>query len=393
MARKVTKHRESINEFMRGTLKLRITNIVWSFDATADDGVVVMKLWQKDRQTLPNGTERIGVWRPVPAEEVKLGRKERLHNVQRLKAGETTFAIVRGFPDSHDKAPFVYENDRLYKLGRVEVDPNGTEYAIVERVVSIDEFLNRDATEVSAFELSSLLATLGAPVVLTKNNKPDAEKNYRVRPGHPGDMLDGFWTGQPAAVEPGAAFALHLVERNQEVWIGDYLGAIEDAGSRFSLIVGNVQHFKVTDLDLANPAQQRLRDALRQPGAVTYSYIDSSHWDGYELTGSARAPEGPAYKMAQVKRRLHQQVFRTKVFSRYGKACVVTGCDVEELLEAAHLAGSRWQDGDNDAQHGIPLRVDIHRAYDKGLLTLDQNHRIVDLDPALEQHYGQYRQR
>ena len=78
---------------------------------------------------------------------------------------------------------------------------------------------------------------------------------------------------------------------------------------------------------------------------------------------------------------------------RHGKACVVTGCDIEELLEAAHLDGSRWQDGENTAQHGIPLRVDIHRAYDKGLLTLDQSHRITYLDPALERQYGQYRQR
>ncbi|MEM5341479.1 HNH endonuclease signature motif containing protein [Paraburkholderia azotifigens] len=352
-----------------------------------------MKLWQKDRQTLPNGTERIGVWRPVPVDEVKLGRKERLRNVQRLKAGETTFAIVRGFPDSHARDPFVYECDRLYKLGRVEVDPDGTEYAVVERVVSIREFLNRGATEITASGLATLLASLGAPVVLTKNNKPDAEKNYRARTGHPGDMLNGYWNGQPAAVEPGAAFALHLIERNQEIWLGDYLGAIEEEGSsRFSLIVGNAQRFHVTDLDFKTPIQQRLKEALKQAGAVTYSYIDPSHWDGCDENHADRTPEGPAYKMAQVKQRLHQRAFRAAVFLRHGKACVVTGCDVEELLEAAHLDGSRWQEGENTAQHGIPLRVDIHRAYDKGLLTLDQSHRIMYLDPSLEPQYGQYRQ-
>ncbi|WP_196483802.1 HNH endonuclease [Burkholderia vietnamiensis] len=392
---KITKHEESINEFIRDTLKLNITNIVWSFDAYADDGVVVMKLWQKNRQTLPDGTERIGIWSPVPDNEVKLGRKERLRNVERLKAGETTYGIVRGYRDSYDKNPHVYENDCLYKLGRVEIDSDGIEYAVVERVVSIDEFLNRGATGITASELTVLLASLGAPIVITKNNKPDAEQNYRPRPRHPGDMVDGYWTGQPAAVEPGAAFALHLVERNQELWLGDYLGTVDEGGGRFSLIVGNAQRFHITDLDFAAPSQQRLKDALKQPGAVTYSYVDPSRLDGSEdeESGVHRTSDGPAYKMTQVKQRLHQRAFRAAVFARHGKKCVVTGCDVEELLEAAHLDGSNWQDGHNTAYDGIPLRVDIHRAYDKGLITLDNHHRISEIEPALEQQYGQYRRR
>lgn len=391
--KKITKHKERINAFIQNTLKLKLTNIVWSYDAYADDGTVVMKLWQKERQTLPDGTERIGIWSPIPDNEVQRGRKERLRNVARLKAGEATFAIVRGYLDSYDKDPHVYESDHLYKLGRVEVDSNGKEYAVVEGVVSIDEFLNGRAPRISASELTTLLASLGAPIVVTKNNKPDAEQNYRPHPRHPGDMLDGYWSGQPAAVHPGAAFALHLVERNQELWLGDYLGTVDEGSGRFSLIVGNAQHFCITDLDFASPAQQWLKSALKQAGAVTYSYFDPAHWDGNEDEESTlgRVLDSPAYKMSQVKHRLHQRAFRAAVFARHGKKCVVTGCDVEALLEAAHLDGSNWQDGHNTASDGIPLRVDIHRAYDNGLLTLDKHHRIANLHPTLERQYGQYR--
>jgi len=393
--KKITKHKERINAFIRNTLKLRITNIVWSFDAYADDGAVVMKLWQKDRQTLPDGTERIRIWKPVPDNEVKHGRKERLHNIERLKAGEATYAIVRGYPDSYDKDPHVYENDRLYKLGRVEIDSNGKEYAAVEGVVSIYEFLNRRSSGISVSELTAVLASLGVPVVITKNNKPDAEQNYRPHPRNLGDMLDGYWSGQPTAVDPGAAFALHLVERNQELWLGDYLGTVDEGDGRFSLIVGNAQHFHIADLDFTAPVQELLKGALKQAGAVTYSYIDPSHWRGNdgEENASRRTLDGPAYKMTQVKQRLHQHAFRAAVFARHGKKCVVTGCDVEALLEAAHLDGSNWQDGRNTAADGIPLRVDIHRAYDNGLLTLDEQHRIRSLDPTLERQYGQYRSR
>lgn len=393
--KKITKQKERINAFIQNTLKLKLTNIVWSFDAYAEDGAVVMKLWQKDRQTLPDGTVRIGIWRPIPENEVKRGRKERLRNVERLKAGGATYAIVRGYPDSNDKDPHMYENDHLYRLGRVEVDSNGKEYAVVEGVVSVDEFLNRRALRISASELTALLASLGVPIVITKNNKPDSEQNYRPHPCHPGDMLDGYWSGQPVVVDPGRAFALHLVERNQELWLGDYLGTVDEGGGRFSLIVGSAQHFHITDLDFASPAQQRLKAALKQAGAVTYSYIDPSHWEGNEdeKNTSGGVLDGPAYKMAQVKQRLHQRAFRAAVFARHGKKCVVTGCNVEALLEAAHLDGRIWQDGQNTAADGIPLRVDIHRAYDNGLLTLDEHHRIINLDPTLERQYGQFRRR
>ncbi|WP_241292100.1 HNH endonuclease [Burkholderia stabilis] len=393
---RIKKHKESINVFMQETLKLHIRNKLWSYDATADDGIVVMKLWQKDRQALPDGRERIGIWRPVPKSEVKLGRRERQNNIERMSAGAKTYAIVRGHPDSHDRDSYVYENDRVYELGRIEVEPDGAKYAVVERVMTIAEFLSRNegpnSDDITAVDLTALLASLGTRTVVTKNNRPDAEQNYRPNPDHRDQMLDGYWVGQPANVSPANAFALHLVERNKEVWLGEYLGTIDEGDGRFSLIVGSVQRFHVPDLDFSNPMQQPLRKALKKPGAVTYSYFDPDDWER-AVTDNARTPDGPVFKMSTIKQRRHQQAFRAAVFARHGKACMVTQCNVEELLEAAHLTGSNWQDGDNTADHGIPLRVDIHRAYDRGLLTLDRNHQIDHLDATLEEQYGQYRYR
>lgn len=390
---KVRKHKQLISAFIRDTLGLSLTNTVWSWDAYGDDGVVVMKLWQKDRETLPDGTERIGVWDPVGDEEVKHAGKERLNNLKRMKAGGLTYALIRGYPDSYKTVSGVYENDRLYKLrSDVEVDANGREYAVVERVVTIEEFVNRGATAITAADFTALLASLGVPSVITKNHHPESEKNYRSRPRHPGDMLDGYWMGQPGRVVPGASFAIHLVERNKELWLGDYLGTIDEGEGRFSLIIGDAQRFHIADLDFDNPVQKRLRDVLKQPGAVTYSYVEPENWEGaVDLDIAVEAlSEGPAYKVAQIKQRLHQRAFRAAVFAQHGKKCVVTGCDVEELLEAAHLDGCNWQAGDNTAADGIPLRVDIHRAYDRGLLKLDENFQIVDLAPALEGQYKQY---
>ena len=67
-----------------------------------------------------------------------------------------------------------------------------------------------------------------------------------------------------------------------------------------------------------------------------------------------------------------------------------TFCQVEALLDAAHLPGTNWANGDNSPDDGIPLRVDLHRALDASLIRLDTQHRLIYVDPDLEAEYGQY---
>lgn len=69
---------------------------------------------------------------------------------------------------------------------------------------------------------------------------------------------------------------------------------------------------------------------------------------------------------------------------------MITDCDVVEMLDAAHLPGRDWRAGHNLATDGIPLRVDLHRAFDAGLIELDAHHRLVAIDPRLERQYGRY---
>lgn len=147
-------------------------------------------------------------------------------------------------------------------------------------------------------------------------------------------------------------------------------------------------------LNLNDPQQTKLKAILRKDGPVSYSYFDSPATDAAtndDTIGSALA--GPVFKMSQVKQWLQQQSFRSKVFARHGKQCVVTKCKVEALLEAAHLHGRVWHAGDNTGDDGIPLRVDIHRAYDHRLITVDDEHRVSGIAPELLEQYGQYRQR
>ncbi|MGF6727686.1 hypothetical protein P3T43_007078 [Paraburkholderia sp. GAS41] len=143
--RMTRKNQQTINEFLLYTLNLKLANRTWSWDAYGED-VVVLTLWEKHRETLPDETERIEVWSPMLwRKPAKVGRNERRKNIDRLNEGGTTYAILRGGNGSDEREAWDYDGDRLYKLSRVVVDHDGYEYAIVDCSISIDEFLARQA--------------------------------------------------------------------------------------------------------------------------------------------------------------------------------------------------------------------------------------------------------
>jgi putative restriction endonuclease len=65
-----------------------------------------------------------------------------------------------------------------------------------------------------------------------------------------------------------------------------------------------------------------------------------------------------------------QRAFREKLFVAYDRRCAVTGCNVEDLLEAAHIVPYKGDDTDH-IQNGLLLRSDIHTLFDCGLIAID----------------------
>jgi hypothetical protein len=58
--------------------------------------------------------------------------------------------------------------------------------------------------------------------------------------------------------------------------------------------------------------------------------------------------------------------------------CVLSGCQTEEVLDAAHLPGRDWH-FHNGITDGITLRTDLQRLLDRGLLIFDTNWKVVDV--------------
>ena len=105
-------------------------------------------------------------------------------------------------------------------------------------------------------------------------------------------------------------------------------------------------------------------------------------WDDHE-TVLVYDPAGPTREVAE---RPDQRRFRERLMRAYGGRCAVTGCDVPELLDAAHLRP--WRLGGD----GVLLRADLHRMIDRGLAEI-ANGRFRLSRPAsayVESAYGEH---
>lgn len=90
----------------------------------------------------------------------------------------------------------------------------------------------------------------------------------------------------------------------------------------------------------------------------------------------------------QIRERRGQRTFRDKLRQRYGDRCLVTGCEVLAVLEAAHIQPYRGED-DNHPENGLLLRADIHTLFDLDLLGINPVRLVVELHPDLAKEYGQ----
>ena len=101
-------------------------------------------------------------------------------------------------------------------------------------------------------------------------------------------------------------------------------------------------------------------------------------------THTMRIPDGHLQALVRVRR--GQQRFRENLFGRYGSICAVTGDQPEDVLDAAHLY-SYADRAVHDPGGGLLLRSDVHRMFDRLLLTFDTATWTSRVAPALLDQY------
>lgn len=83
-----------------------------------------------------------------------------------------------------------------------------------------------------------------------------------------------------------------------------------------------------------------------------------------------------------IRLRRGRKVFRDELIRRYGPRCMVSGCTVGALLEAAYIQPETIPKFNNPT-NGLLLRSDLHTLFDLNLLAVDPDRLVTVLHPDL----------
>jgi predicted restriction endonuclease len=98
-----------------------------------------------------------------------------------------------------------------------------------------------------------------------------------------------------------------------------------------------------------------------------------------------KEPTSPTETLMTTKARLGQQFFRQSVLASYNCRCCITGNPIPELLVASHiLPWGNYPEHRLNPRNGLCLAQTQDAAFDRGLITFDEDYRLV-LGPWLRE--------
>lgn len=127
------------------------------------------------------------------------------------------------------------------------------------------------------------------------------------------------------------------------------------------------------------------------------AYVQPADGDSRQLMDETPYEPGTASRrertMRQILARRGQASFRDKLRQRYGERCVISGCSLVDVLEAAHIHPYR-EVHDQHPANGLLLRADLHTLFDLDLLGIEPESLTVSVHPCVardgyEQLHGQ----
>ena len=77
-----------------------------------------------------------------------------------------------------------------------------------------------------------------------------------------------------------------------------------------------------------------------------------------------------------------QPRFRERLIKEYGTRCCITGCQEGDVIEAAHIVPYSGIQS-NILENGLLMRVDIHRLFDKHLLTIEPEKLVILISESI----------
>ena len=89
-----------------------------------------------------------------------------------------------------------------------------------------------------------------------------------------------------------------------------------------------------------------------------------------------------------VRKRVNQEVFRQMMQKIYSESCCITGLNIPDVNRASHiLSWSENPDKRLDPRNGLYLSATYDAAFDKHLISLDEDYRII-ISNEISDHYS-----
>ncbi|KWO32141.1 HNH endonuclease signature motif containing protein [Burkholderia stagnalis] len=381
----------SISRFFE-SIGMRLHNARWSWGAQRDH-VIVLRTWED--QCLVRERRVAVLHQRTLMESVSAGLDER---VQQLKAiwqgGIAAYTVIAAAvdPTLPDRTIKSYRGD-LFAIDELQIDGSGTFYARYSRVLTPAEFRVDTATHRSA--AGEGLFPVDAQMESGLSSATVREKLPLMR-----EWLIGVARNR-------APVQYAELMRRFDLWYGTLFTSLKQLGQACvaagepvitALVVDKEtgrcsKGFKdVFGIEDDEAERTRCYAYWSVPGAAIAASGSGAASDDHVTSPPDSTSDDLAHEYAErvarfmsVEVRPQQSAFRRAVFVACGGKCVVSGCDVPEALEAAHLHGRIWRDGHNQASDGILLRRDLHGLYDRELLDLSEG--VARFDGRVLHHY------
>lgn len=122
--------------------------------------------------------------------------------------------------------------------------------------------------------------------------------------------------------------------------------------------------------------ESELADKLNFEPTIPEGYVhDSKSQDGKD-------------RIAEAKVRIGQRAFRKMILGNYSNRCCITGLNIPTVNRASHIIGwAERKDIRMDPCNGICLSATYDAAFDRNLISLDPDYRII-LSKEIKEHYS-----
>jgi len=168
----------------------------------------------------------------------------------------------------------------------------------------------------------------------------------------------------------------HVLEQAGEDWLPG-LRPAANVGTRVEALLAKLLSHSTTDASLVSGPTKELLEREATLAEASGSFSPSDAMDDRRRV------------LASIVRRRGQAAFRSALLHAYDGRCAMTGCDVTDALEAAHIHPYIGQ-ASNVVNNGLLLRADVHTLFDLYLVAINPDSLRIAVAPALRQStYGE----